>query len=60
MKPNEHFNQGVQEALKEAQKRANEEGRSIRVGSVWVNPSSAALSKRPKNPDEGVPPLFMR
>jgi hypothetical protein len=57
MKPNENFNQGVSEALREAQKRANTEKRSIKVGDVWVNPSVAALSKRQKITEE-VPAVF--
>ena len=57
MKPNEHFNQGVSEALREAQRRANTEKRSINVGDVWVNPSVAALSKRPKVAEE-LPAVF--
>lgn len=57
MKPNEHFNQGVSEALREAQRRANTEKRSIKVGDVWVNPSVAALSKRQKD-TESIPAVF--
>jgi len=46
---NEQFDLGVQEMIHHAQARANELGRSIRVGNQWVNPSSAALAKRHKN-----------
>jgi hypothetical protein len=45
---NKHFEQGVDDALKRAQEQANREGKSIRVPGGWVNPSSAALAKRPK------------
>jgi len=48
MTTNEHFDTGVSDALKVAQQQANREGRSVRVGEVWVNPSSAALAKRPR------------
>jgi hypothetical protein len=48
-KTNEHFEKGVSEALQEAQLRANREGRSIKVPGGWVNPSSAALARRPKD-----------
>lgn len=51
MSTNQHFEQGLQDALKAAQVQANKEGRSIRVGSVWVNPSSASLARRPKPGD---------
>jgi hypothetical protein len=57
MEPNKHFTQGVDEAMQEAQRRANEEGRSIKVGELWVNPSSASLARRPK-PDDGIPKVF--
>jgi hypothetical protein len=57
MKPNDHFNQGVSEALREAQKRANTEKRSIKVGNVWVNPSVSALAKRTKI-TERLPEVF--
>lgn len=50
---NAHFDAGAYEILRQAQKDANEAGRSIRVGGRWVNPSSAALARRdaqrPKN-----------
>lgn len=49
MSLNEQFDLGVQEMIHHAQARANELGRSIRVGNHWVNPSSAALAKRHKN-----------
>lgn len=49
MSLNEHFDLGVQEMIVNAQARANELGKSIRVGNQWVNPSSAALAKRHKN-----------
>lgn len=52
MKPNEHFNQGVEDSLRAAQQQANRELRSIRVNGVWVNPSSASLARRPKNTRE--------
>jgi len=48
MSTNEHFDTGFSEALKVAQQQANREGRSVRVGEVWVNPSSASLAKRPR------------
>lgn len=48
MTSNEHFEEGLSEALKVAQQKANREGRSVRVGEMWVNPSSAALAKRPR------------
>jgi hypothetical protein len=46
---NEQFDVGVSEMMHQAQARANELGRSIRVGNYWVNPSSASLAKRHKN-----------
>lgn len=52
MEPTESFNQGIQDALRAAQEQANREGRSIRVPGGWVNPSSAALAKRPKDKNE--------
>ena len=52
MEPTESFNQGIQDALRAAQEQANREGRSIRVPGEWVNPSSAALAKRPKDKNE--------
>lgn len=48
MLTNDHFDQGVAEALREAQREANKSLRSVKVGDRWVNPSSAALAKRPK------------
>jgi hypothetical protein len=48
LKTNEHFEQGLEDALKRAQEQANKEGRSIRVPGGWVNPSSASLARRPK------------
>lgn len=48
MTVNEHFDTGVADALKAAQLKANELGRSIKVDGGWVNPSFASLAKRPK------------
>lgn len=45
---NAHFDVGVFEMLQNAQRLANDSGKSIRVGGRWVNPSSSALAKRPK------------
>lgn len=49
MSLNDQFDLGVQEMMHLAQARANELGRSIKVGNYWVNPSSASLAKRHKN-----------
>lgn len=45
---NAHFDAGAYEILQQAQKQANESGKSIRVGGRWVNPSSSALARRNK------------
>ena len=49
MNLNDQFDLGVNEMMLNAQARANELGKSIRVGNYWVNPSSASLAKRHKD-----------
>lgn len=48
MAVNQNFEDGVAEAIQQAQLKANQLGRSIKVPGGWVNPSSAALARRPK------------
>jgi hypothetical protein len=48
MSTNKQFESGVFEALQLAQLKANQLGRSIKIEGGWVNPSSAALARRPK------------
>jgi hypothetical protein len=43
---NAYFDEGAYEILRQAQKDANNSGKSIRVGGRWVNPSSASLARR--------------
>jgi hypothetical protein len=48
MTTNQYFEEGVTEAIQQAQLKANQLGRSIKVEGRWVNPSSAALARRNK------------